>query len=166
MFTNLFSNLVLIGFQTCGKSTLGKKLSLCFKCPFIDTDEWMEKGHFPLTCREIYQTYGELYFREKENQINQVIASRSSHVIAVGGGAALDYFNSSTQFIYLKTSLPVLKKRLKITLSPPAYLKNQNLETLYLQRTLYYEKWASYTLEMDDLTLEEAIQQLETFYGF
>jgi shikimate kinase len=165
MHTKQLPNLVFIGFQTAGKTTIGKKVALHLQQPFVDTDYLIETTHFPLTCREIYSYYGKDYFREQENKMNALIAQKTSQIVAVGGGATLDCFDDSTQFIYLKTSLSILQKRLEAKPFPPAYLKDQQLESLYLQRTAYYEKWATMTLEMDDLTIDQAVQCLGELHG-
>ena len=151
-------NIVLIGFQTSGKTTIGKEVACQFQRMFFDTDQLIEAAHPSWTCNALYLHYGESYFRQQEDQISQSFAHSFHQIIAVGGGTALHYFDPSTQFIYLKTSLSLLKNRLEKKSSPPAYLQNYQLESLYDKRIAYYEKWATQTLEMDNLTIQEAVQ--------
>lgn len=36
------SNIILIGYMGCGKSTIGKKLSYAVRKPYVDTDKLIE----------------------------------------------------------------------------------------------------------------------------
>ena len=38
------SNIILIGYMGCGKSTIGKKLSYAVRKPYVDTDKLIEKN--------------------------------------------------------------------------------------------------------------------------
>ena len=60
-------NIVLIGFMGCGKTTLGKKLSLKLKYSFIDTDRYIEQKE-GTSIFKIFEEKGETYFREIEKK--------------------------------------------------------------------------------------------------
>ena len=49
----------------CGKTSVGKQLSLQTGLNFIDTDCYIEKK-CGLAVSEIFKTYGEMYFRNLE----------------------------------------------------------------------------------------------------
>lgn len=87
----LFSkkNVVLIGMPGCGKTTVGKKIAKNIGFNFIDTDKLIvdrEKISIP----EIFERYGEVYFREREKEVIKEICTHSGAVIATGGGAVLN----------------------------------------------------------------------------
>jgi len=85
-------NIVLIGFMTAGKTTVGEILSGLTGMPLVDTDRAIEKGRGG-TIREIFATDGEPGFRKLEREIISVEAARSGVILAVGGGAVLDGTN-------------------------------------------------------------------------
>ena len=53
----------LIGMPGCGKSTLGTKLASKLNYEFIDMDNYIEKQAC-MFIDEIFEAYGEAYFRE------------------------------------------------------------------------------------------------------
>ena len=59
------SNVILIGYMGCGKSTVGKRLSYRLKMPYVDTDKMIEKKQ-GTTISEIFAKEGEPAFREME----------------------------------------------------------------------------------------------------
>ena len=165
----LSKTLTLIGFQACGKTTLGKILAHRFNCSFIDTDQLIEHGHPSLSCREIFQTFGAAYFRHCESQAIISLKFQPAVVLAVGGGSLLDSTNAhilkrETFLIYLKTSAEILKQRIRQQPTLPAYFhlnhSHQAFIQLYQERCSIYEQWADARIEMDDLSQEEAMQQL------
>jgi shikimate kinase len=67
-------NLILIGFKSCGKSSVGKLLAQKLNVLFTDTDQLIEQTYFqntnePLNASEIYQQEGKAYFRDLEQNI-------------------------------------------------------------------------------------------------
>ena len=55
----------LVGFMGSGKSTLGFKVANTLNVPFLDTDNIAE-AHAGMTIPEIFETFGESYFRHLE----------------------------------------------------------------------------------------------------
>ena len=83
---------VLVGIKHCGKSTLGNLLARHYGCPFVDSDEELEKYyalryHAPLSCREIYRQHGGDFFRTLEADVIRTLVSGEMRVLALGGGA-------------------------------------------------------------------------------
>ncbi len=81
-------NIVLTGFMASGKSTVGKEIANITKRPFIDTDELVEE-EAGMTISEIFQNFGEKYFRDLETIACQAVGEESGIIIATGGGAVL-----------------------------------------------------------------------------
>lgn len=165
--------ITLIGFQTSGKTTLGQRVGQQIGWPFWDTDALIEKEIYPMTCRDVFQTLGENYFRELEYRIVKKLSYSSCAVVASGGGTLLHphtapLLKKSSRLIYLKTSLPILKQRIWAKPMLPSYLTHavdpeKALVELYAKRVVQYEKWADMTLEMDALTVDEAAQQIKDY---
>lgn len=86
---------VLVGMMGVGKSSVGKRLASLLDCPFVDADDEIERSA-QMTIPEIFETFGEAYFRDGERRvIARLIAEGSDRpggriVIATGGGAFCD----------------------------------------------------------------------------
>lgn len=81
-------NIVLVGMPCCGKSTISKMLAEDLNMKWIDTDDLVvaKKG---MEIPEIFERYGEEYFRDCETEVINELASQSGLVIATGGGTIL-----------------------------------------------------------------------------
>ncbi len=85
-------NIILIGFMGVGKTSLGKLLAQKLGRGFIDLDEKIEHDA-NLTIPEIFERYGEKYFRELEKAAVKEVSTRRNIVIATGGGTVKDEEN-------------------------------------------------------------------------
>jgi shikimate kinase len=81
--------IVLIGMMGVGKSTVGRHLSAELGLKFIDTDEEIEKAA-DLTIAEIFERFGEEYFRDGERRVIARLIAEGPGVIATGGGAFIN----------------------------------------------------------------------------
>jgi shikimate dehydrogenase len=85
-------NLVLIGMPSCGKTTIGKAIAEQLGKEFIDSDdEIVKKQGMPIP--EIFEKFGEKYFRNIETEVIAELSLKQSAVIATGGGAVLNKRN-------------------------------------------------------------------------
>lgn len=91
VFNDIFKekqNLVLVGMPSCGKTTFGKILSTELNKSFIDTDEEIiKRSGMPIS--EIFEKFGEKYFRDLESEVINDLSAYQGMVIATGGGAIL-----------------------------------------------------------------------------
>lgn len=81
-------NIVLIGFMGTGKSCIGRLLASRLKRPFIDTDKKIEV-ECGISIPEIFETHGEVYFRNKEKSVIAKVSRYTNAVISTGGGVVL-----------------------------------------------------------------------------
>lgn len=81
-------NIVLIGMPGCGKSTAGRVLASRLGRHFIDTDTEISTK-CGIEIPEIFEKYGEEFFRHTESGIIADVSKLSSCVISTGGGAVL-----------------------------------------------------------------------------
>ena len=87
-FKNKF--IVLIGFMGAGKTSLGRGLSKKLELPHIDTDHEIEKLK-NMKISNIFEFYGENYFRELEQDIIiDIISNNQESIISLGGGSFLN----------------------------------------------------------------------------
>lgn len=79
-------SLVLVGMMGVGKSTVGRRLALRLGLPFVDADDAIVEAA-GLTIQEIFDRYGEPYFRDGERRVIARLIDGPPKVIATGGGA-------------------------------------------------------------------------------
>ncbi|HSG54327.1 MAG TPA: shikimate kinase [Paracoccaceae bacterium] len=78
--------LVLVGMMGVGKSTIGRKLAQMLGLRFTDADDAIvEAAQMPIA--EIFEQFGEDYFRDGERRVIARLLDGGPCVIATGGGA-------------------------------------------------------------------------------
>lgn len=97
--------IVLVGMMGVGKSSVGKRLAVTLRCPFVDADAEIEKSA-QMTIPEIFESFGEDYFRDGERRvIARLIEDNGGRkVIATGGGA---FCNPRTRALILDKAITV-----------------------------------------------------------
>jgi shikimate kinase len=78
--------IVLVGLMGAGKSTVGRRLAQRLDLPFIDADTEIETAA-GMTITDIFDRFGEAYFRDGERRVIQRLIDGRPKVIATGGGA-------------------------------------------------------------------------------
>lgn len=78
--------IVLVGMMGTGKSTVGRKLAQLLDRPFCDADEEIEQAA-RLSVSEIFEKFGEPYFRDGERRVIARLVQEHGGIIAAGGGA-------------------------------------------------------------------------------
>lgn len=81
--------IVLIGLMGVGKSTVGRKLAALLDTGFVDADDAIQDAA-QLSIPEIFEQYGEPYFRDGERRVIRRLIDEHDGVIATGGGAFVD----------------------------------------------------------------------------
>jgi shikimate kinase len=161
-------HLVVVGMMGCGKSTVGRLLSLRVGADFLDTDDLVvrERG---ASVAEIFENEGEERFRYYESQVvRRVLALERPTVIALGGGTLLsgenqDLVRKSADSLWLKASPTTLLGRLSGDLSRPllgSTFCEVDLETALRRREPGYETVASIVVETDHLTCDAVVERI------
>jgi len=107
--------IVLIGLMGAGKSSVGKRLAAHLKLPFKDADAEIETAA-GLTIQEIFDTYGETYFRDGERRVIDRLMGSGAQILATGGGAYMDeqtrqLLSDKGISVWIKGDLDLLMKR-------------------------------------------------------
>lgn len=90
--------IVLVGMMGVGKSSIGRKLANRLGLRFVDADDEIEAAA-GMTIAEIFERFGEPYFRDGERRVIARLIEGSPKVIATGGGA---FINRETRALILE----------------------------------------------------------------
>ena len=163
------TRIVLIGAPGSGKSTVGIALAAHLQWPFVDTDALIElKESKKIT--DLFVDNGEEYFRSVEFSVLQEVLQEESAVISLGGGApisesAQDVLQSSNSMIvFLDVSLSTAAPRVGFNRDRPLLLGNPRAQWQALsdQRRPIYEKLATQSIKVDDMSVDEIIAIIES----
>ena len=113
--TRLDRPVALVGMMGAGKTRLGKMLAEALSVPFVDSDEEIEKAA-GLSIPEIFEKFGEPYFRDGERRVIKRLLDQPVQVIATGGGAILNADTASelwskTLAIWVRADINVMLER-------------------------------------------------------
>lgn len=89
--------IVLIGLMGVGKTTVGRRLAQRMGLPFVDADHEIERAA-GMTVADIFERFGEPYFRDGERRVIARLVDGTPKVIATGGGA---FLNEATRELIL-----------------------------------------------------------------
>ena len=89
---------VLVGMMGVGKSTVGRLLASRLRVDFVDTDDEIELAA-GMTIAEIFERFGEEYFRDGERRVIARLIDGEPKVIATGGGA---FINNTTRALIME----------------------------------------------------------------
>ncbi|WP_228244051.1 shikimate kinase [Porphyrobacter sp. GA68] len=78
--------IALVGLMGVGKTTVGRRLAAQLGVGFIDADAAIEAAAH-LSISEIFDAFGEAYFRDGERRVIRRLLAEGAGVIATGGGA-------------------------------------------------------------------------------
>ena len=127
------NHVVIIGFMGSGKTRVGKQLSKDLGLPFVDLEKIITK-RMNLSAREIFERFGEPYYRALETlALKQLIQDSERKVISLGAGLPLQeqnekYLRELGTVVYLKGSLATLKfMPLLKSSNPPLNPKSSNI---------------------------------------
>lgn len=95
--------IVLVGLMGAGKSTIGRRLAQRLGVEFVDADVEIERAA-GMTVSDIFDRFGEAYFRDGERRVIARLIDGQSKVIATGGGA---FVNDETRALILSDALAI-----------------------------------------------------------
>lgn len=94
---------VLVGLMGAGKSTVGQRLAGLLAASFVDSDREIEEAA-QRSVAEIFEQFGEPYFRDGERRVIARLIEAGHGVIATGGGAFAD---AETRTLILERAIAV-----------------------------------------------------------
>lgn len=162
------ANLVLIGFKSCGKSTVGRLIARDSDFRLVDLDDVIESLYADqhgqrLSCRELYQQAGREVFREVETAALKQLAGENGIVLSTGGGAPMTEANQPLlkaigAIVYLHARPEILAARFSEQ-GWPAFLQPRpslaSLTELWEARHRVYEQLADHEIRVGARRPEE-----------
>ncbi len=159
-------NIYLIGMPGSGKTTIGKKLAEAMNYHYIDLDEYIEQKAC-LFISEIFQMYGEKYFRDLETNMLKELSELDNIVVACGGGIVVNKKNKALMkglVLFLTAPLAELERRTKGTEDIRPLLNEKTIYDLYEDRKDKYAFFSDIdidTTKMDVTSIIEVINNYE-----
>lgn len=156
----------LIGFTGAGKSTVAKKLSLQLGLPLVDMDTLIIEKSGKENIAQIFETGGELLFRELEIEVAKELQDRNDVVISTGGGVVInkiiiDYLKTGDGIIVgLITSLEEILKRQPNLEKRALFKDREKVERLYHLRKPLYSEYADFCIETDGKKVSETVHDI------
>jgi len=166
-------SVVLVGMMGAGKSTIGRRLALRLRLPFLDADTEIELAHAGMTIPEIFTSYGEPYFRNGEARVIARLLDNGPGVLATGGGAFMredtrSRIRDKAISIWLKVDADIIMRRVKRRADRPL-LQTADPEAtvgrLISEREPIY-RHADLTVWSRDVPHEKIVDEcIESLYG-
>ena len=157
-------NICLIGMPSSGKSVLGKMLAKKRQMRFLDLDTLIQKNTGKL-LREIIEEKGREGFLRIEEETGTSLSVENT-VIAPGGSIcygekAMKHLQKIARVIFLDLPYEEMEKRIGDPVKRGVAIpEGFSLRDLYKERTELYRKYAEYTLEEENLSIEECLKKL------
>lgn len=144
-------NIYLLGFMGSGKTTVGQGLAKALDYAWEDLDKIIAIRN-ERSVRDIFQTYGEAFFRKEEASVLRNTALENKKVISCGGGTPcfhhnMRWINEHGLSIFLNVAPEILYQRLRKGKEARPLLQGKSPEELMqfirnklAERRDYYEQ--------------------------
>ncbi len=165
---NLFSyNIFLIGFMGAGKSTISDYLSTMLAMDVVEMDQIIAQRQ-GMSISDIFETYGEQYFRDLETNLLIEMQSKSNVVVSCGGGTPMRECNvvemKKNGHVVLLTAKPeTILDRVKDNHDRPLIENNKTvpfIADLMAKRREKYEAAADIVIETDNKSALEICEEM------
>ena len=160
-------NIVLIGFMGAGKSTISDFLKTVFAMDIVEMDQIIAERQ-GMSISDIFETYGEQYFRDLETNLLIEMQSRSNVVISCGGGTPMRECNvvemkKNGRVVLLTAKPETILDRVKDNHDRPLIENNKTvpfITDLMEKRRAKYEAAADIIIETDGKSELEICEEL------
>lgn len=144
---DLRKTVVLVGMMGAGKTAVGTVVARKLGVRFVDLDGEIEAAS-NLSISELFEKYGEAYFREKETQVLTRLLEGPPHILSTGGGAFLFARNrraisNGGVALWLQAEVNLLWARVRYKTTRPLLRTENPFETL---RAIHQEREPIYAL--------------------
>lgn len=156
-------NIILIGMPASGKSTVGVVLAKTLASYFIDTDLIIQVQQRN-TLQQLLENDGIDAFLHYEEAAMLSVIERENIVVATGGSAifcefAMQHLKKNGICVYLDAPLKLLQRRLSNIKTRGVAAKNgETIADIYAERLPYYQKYADFSVDCNNKTVEEIVE--------
>lgn len=160
-------NIVLIGFMGAGKSTISDFLRTVFAMEVVEMDQIIAERE-GMSISDIFETYGEEYFRNLETELLIEMQSKTNVVISCGGGVPMRERNvvemkKNGRVVLLTAKPETILSRVKDNHDRPLLEGNKNVDfiaDLMEKRREKYQAAADIVIETDGKDKLEICEEL------
>lgn len=149
-------NIFLVGFMGAGKSTIAGQLATLLEMQRVEMDQMIveEQG---MAISEIFEKYGEEYFRDIETQTLIALQKKKQTIVSCGGGVVVreeneGHMKKNGRVILLTARPETILERVKGSTERPILNNNMNVDfisELMEKRRERYLAVADYIVETD-----------------
>lgn len=167
-------NIFLIGFMGAGKSSVALELKDKLGMNLVEMDKMISEKQ-KMTIAEIFDEYGETYFRNLESNTLIELQKQKQTIVSCGGGVVMrednaDHMKKNGRVVLLSARPETIYERVKDSRERPILNNNMNVEfirELMERRKERYEAVADVTISTDHKNMtqicEEIISKLIAF---
>lgn len=163
-------HIYLIGFMGTGKSTVSRRLKKKMNVKELETDAEIVREN-GMTINEMFEKYGESYFRDKETQMLEKIADCPPAVVSCGGGTVLrqenvDIMKKSGVIVLLTATPQTVYLRVRNSKDRPilnGHMNVEYIESLMEKRRAVYEAACDVRVATDDKTPDQIAEEIAHF---
>ena len=166
------TNIILIGFMSCGKSSVGRYLAAESGMNLVDLDQVIvDKAG--MSIPDIFATVGEKAFRDLESYVTTLMEGYENTIFATGGGVVLRENNRavlrrSGLVVWLKTTPQNVLKYTKKDTNRPLLQDKKSLESISSMmkiREPIYDSCAHYSINAWENNLGQIAARVWDCYG-
>lgn len=160
-------NIFLIGFMGAGKSTVADGLEKMLEMERIEMDAMIAKKQ-GMSIPEIFEEYGEVYFRNLESNMLIELQKKSQAIVSCGGGVVMrpdnaEHMKKHGRVVLLTASPKTIFERVKDSRERPILNNNMNvafIEELMEKRCEKYLATADVVVETDGKNVVEICEEI------
>ncbi len=160
-------NIYLIGFMGVGKSTVAGELKRLLHRDCVEMDEMIVKSQ-GMAITDIFDKYGEDYFRDIESRILLELHKKGSMVVSCGGGVVvrsknIECMKKNGRVVLLTATSQTVYNRVKDSTERPILNNNMSVEyikELQQKRADKYRLAADIIITTDDKTVLQICDEI------
>lgn len=161
-------NLILCGMMGAGKTSVGVRIAEMTGRRWYDTDQMIVDRYGNIS--DIFEYYGEEYFRRLESGIVKELSEKDHLIISAGGGLVLkrennELLQANGKIVFLRATVRTLADRLHVDDTRPllqmkAGILADKLAELLRVRAPVYEHVADFIVDVDGKTVDEISREV------
>lgn len=160
-------NIYLLGYRGSGKTALGRAVAVKLKRSFLDTDDMIVERE-GMRIPDIFEQYGEDYFRDCESRAIEGVAKKDNLVVATGGGIIMreknrEMISKSGFCIYLNADVDTIYKRINGDSNRPALTdksEKEEIKTLLEKRCPLYTELAEFEIDTSKMNFTKSLDAI------